>query len=114
MKRLSLMALLLMMVVGGCTTGTQTAVQSADYTPTEDLAESYATWQTTDPAIITPEEEESLTNLQNFLTSHQWPDWPFIQLFPWIDPNDLTAKDLIFLIRTSKELGPYINWGLLG
>ena len=105
--------------IGGCTADTNQAVQSATYTPTEELAGYYVTWQqiADDPTKLTPVQRELLAEFNR----HPWTEenlddfeLKFVNIFPWIDIQELTVRDKVFLVQTAREMQQPIKWALLG
>jgi len=79
----------------------------------EDLLERYAEWRKINPEKLSPGQKAMV---EQFDQIGQLPNdtLQFIALWPWIDATDLTVRDKVFLMETSKEYEKFLTMALLG
>ena len=79
----------------------------------EDLLERYAEWRKINPEKLSPgqkamvEQFDQIGNLPNDTLQ-------FIALWPWVNVENLTVRDKVFLMETSKEYTKFLTMALLG
>ena len=68
-----------------------------------ELQAAYHVYQAIDMANLTAEQQEALVRLQGKVEFSEF-DQRLIAEFSWIDPNNLTDRDLVFLAGAAEEI----------
>ncbi len=91
------LATIAVVIVAGCPV--------TDYSDSPDAAQ--LSWQEKycqiDPAQLSDEQKQSAIDFDDCYTGSE-ENLKFIGNFPWLDANNLSPKDKVFLVETSQEL----------
>lgn len=75
----------------------------------------YKVWESI-PNDLTPPQQEALTQFNQQAWTQENLDElgiKFVNLFPWINLQELSIRDKVFLVQTAKELAGPVKWALL-